>query len=91
MYFKKIVDFAKDAIRTIAPALSSQNKFGASTAGLVKPTGYERAHMKPNVGPTSHGKKTDLSTELVKTGNRVKNPHHRNLSGPKSQRLLDKK
>lgn len=23
MYFKKIVDFAKDAIRTIAPALSS--------------------------------------------------------------------
>ena len=36
MYFKKIVDFAKDAIKTIAPALSSENKFGASTAGLVK-------------------------------------------------------
>ena len=38
MYFKKIVNFAKDAINTIAPALSSMNKFGASTAGLVNVT-----------------------------------------------------
>ena len=38
MYFKKIVNFAKDAINTIAPALSSMNKFGASTAGIVNVT-----------------------------------------------------
>ena len=41
MYFKEIVAFAKDAIRTIGPSLSSQNKFGASTAGLVAQPGIE--------------------------------------------------
>ena len=93
MYFKKIVDFAKDAIRTIAPALSSQNKFGASTAGLAKQPGYEKAHMKPNNGPTSHGKKTDLTSSLNKIGNRVTRPgsHASNLGLPRQSRLLPRR
>lgn len=36
MYFKKIVNFAKDAIKTIAPTLSTQNKLNAA-AGVVRP------------------------------------------------------
>ena len=32
--FKEIVDFAQDAIRTIAPALSSDNKFDGETPVL---------------------------------------------------------
>ena len=45
MYFKKIVNFAKEAIRTIAPALSSENKFQASAAGIIDTTPYIR-HLR---------------------------------------------
>ena len=74
MYFKKIVNFAKDAIRTIAPALSSQNKFQASTAGLVN-LGPDAKPPPTNFhGPRRHKTQTNLGTSMGRIGNRVRNP-----------------
>ena len=89
MYFKKIVDFAKDAIRTIAPALSSNNKFGASTAGLIKQTGYEQVHLNRLV-PEQVQAKRDLNSQFNKIGGRVVRPgsHARNLAPPNQRRVL---
>ena len=74
MYFKKIVNFAKDAINTIAPALSSMNKFGASTAGIVNVTQPVPNPAPNHTPPHNSHKHKGLHTDKNKIGNRVMKP-----------------
>ena len=99
-YFKQIVNFAKDAIRTIAPALSSKNKYGAAIAGIANNTDYP----VPNPAPNCYAAELDLrerhkkpesgglNKDLMNIGNRVNNPGSlaRNNYQPISTRLLKK-
>ena len=82
MYFKEIVNFAKDAIRTIAPALSSKNRYGAAIAGIANSTDYP----VPNPAPNCYAAELDLKdrhrkamhgglfADLRDIGNRVNHP-----------------
>ena len=64
MYFRKIVNFAKDAINTIAPALSSQNKQVQS--GDVKDgDSWNEHHFKPYSKPEPEPKKESMMSANI--------------------------
>ena len=55
-YFKKIVNFAKEAINTIAPALSSQNK-QVQSGNDKDGDSWNEHHFKPYKAPEPKPKK----------------------------------
>ena len=77
MYFKQFVNFAKDAINTIAPSLSSQNKFNAQTAGLIDQTPYAE-QIKPfqpyQPKPKKSSNKSKVKASLPKSNSKVPSP-----------------
>lgn len=69
-YFKKIVNFAKDAIKTIAPTLSTQNKLNAA-AGVVRPLDND-INNKYTLGSGKPG----LSKSMEHLGHNLRHPKH---------------
>ena len=82
MFFKKFVGFAKDAINTIAPALSTQNKQALGIA-TNDPENAKKFENKYKGGPKSKYKKSPFSGTMQDRLKNMADGIKKNVKGKK--------